>query len=87
MSRPVAVIGLDGDDGKHILVVVCLNPPEAYTNKDNKHIGHIVAAKVVPVKDAQTLSEREHTLVIRAHFALKNALENAYAVPPADPYR
>ena len=87
MGRPVAVMGLDGDNDKHIMVVVCLSPPEAYVNKDNKHIGHIVAANVVPVKDAAILSEREHTAVIRAHFALKVALENAYAAPPADPYR
>lgn len=87
MGRPVAVMGLDGDNDKHLMVVVCLNPPEAYVNKDNKHVGHIVAAKVVPAKDAAILSEREHTAVIRAHFALKNALENAYAAPPADPYR
>lgn len=87
MGRPVAVMGLDGDNDEHIMVVVCLDPPEAYTNKDGKHVGHIKAAKVIPVKDAPALSEKEHTAIIRAHFALKVALENAYAPPPADPFR
>lgn len=87
MGRPVAVMGLDGDNDEHIMVVVCLNPPEAYVNKNNKHVGHIVAAKVVPVKDAPALSERESVAVIRSHFALKGALENAYAAPPSDPFR
>jgi hypothetical protein len=86
MGRPVAVMGLDGDNGEHIMVVVCLDPPEAYTNKNGKHAGFIVAAKVVPEKDTPKLSEREHTAIIRAHFALKVALENAYAAPPADPF-
>lgn len=87
MSRPVAVMGLDGDNEEHILVVVCLSPPEAYTNKNGKHVGFIVASRVVPEKGSPTLSEREHTAIIRAHFALKNALENAYATPPPDPFR
>lgn len=87
MGRPVAVMGLDADDGKHIAVVVCLDPPEAYANKDQKHLGFIVAAKLIPAKDAAALSEQEHTRIIRAHFALKVALENAYAPPPVDPYR
>lgn len=69
-------MGLDADDGKHIAVVVCLNPPEAYANKDQKHLGHIVAAKLIPTKDSEAVSEREHALIIRAHFALKGALEN-----------
>lgn len=86
MGRPVAVMGIDGDDQEHILVVVCLDPPEAYVNKNNKHVGHIVAAKVIPVKDAPPTSEAERTRIIRAHFALKGALENAYAQPPADPF-
>jgi hypothetical protein len=86
MARPVAVMGLDADDGKHIAVVVCLDPPEAYANKDQKHLGFIVAAKLVPAPKAEPVSEREHALIIRAHFALKGALENAYATPPADPF-
>ena len=77
MGRPVAVMGLDGDNDEHIMVVVCLNPPEAYANKNGKHVGFIVAAKVIPEKDSPTLSDREHTAIIRAHFALKVALENA----------
>lgn len=79
-------MGLDGDNGEHIMVVVCLNPPEAYTNKGGQHVGFIVAAKVVPDKKAPPISEREHTAIIRAHFALKAALENAYAVPPPNPF-
>lgn len=79
-------MGLTGDNDEHIMVVVCLDPPEAYTNKNGKHAGFIVAAKVVPEKDTAALSEREHTAIIRAHFALKVALENAYAPLPKDPF-
>ncbi len=80
MGRPVIVSGLDGDDNKHILVVVCLEPPEAYCSKDQKHVGFIQGGKVVPAKDAKPLSEREHTLVIRHFFALRAALTNLYEV-------
>lgn len=77
MGRPVAVVGLDSDDNKHIMVVVCLDPPEAYANKDQKHLGHIVAAQLVLVKGA-TVSDREHTLIIRAFFALRGTLTNLF---------
>jgi hypothetical protein len=82
MGRPVAVLGLDGDDGKHIIVVACLNPPEAYASKDQKHLGHIVAANLIPAKDAEKVSEREHALIIRAFFALRVSLTNLYEVNP-----
>lgn len=78
MGRPVAVAGLDGDNDKHIIVVVCLDPPEAYVSKDQKHIGHIVAANVIPVKGAALPSDREHALIIRAFFALRGALTNLH---------
>ncbi len=78
MGRPVIVSGLDGDNGKHILVVVCLEPPEAYCNKDQKHVGFIRGGKVVPDKKAEPLSEREHTLVMRHYFGLRAALTNLY---------
>ncbi len=86
MSRPVAVMGLDGDDGKHIAVVVCLDPPEAYANKDQKHLGFIVAAKLVPAPKAEAVSEREHAMIIRAFFALRNALDNLQAVQKEWPF-
>ena len=86
MGRPVAVMGLDADDGKHIVVVVCLDPPEAYANKDQKHLGFIVAAKLVPAPKAEPVSEREHALIIRAHFALKVALENVQTIQKEWPF-
>ena len=86
MGRPVAVMGLDADDGKHIAVVVCLDPPEAYANKDQKHLGFIVAAKLVPGKDSVAVSEREHQLIIRAHFALRVALENTQVIQKEWPF-
>ena len=82
MGRPVAVLGLDGDADKHIIVTVCLNPPEAYASKNQKHLGHIVAARLVPAKDAEKVSDREHALIIRAFFALRVALTNLYEVTP-----
>lgn len=78
MGRPVAVVGLDADDGKNILVVVCLNPPEAYASKDQKHLGFIVSAKLIPTKDAQPVSEAEHAMIIRAFFALRGTLTNLF---------
>ncbi len=86
MGRPVAVMGLDADDGKHIAVVVCLDPPEAYANKDQKHLGFIVAAKLVPAPKAEPVSEREHTLIIRAYFALKVALDNVQTIQKEWPF-
>jgi hypothetical protein len=79
-------MGLDADDGKHITVVVCLDPPEAYANKDQKHLGFIVAAKLVPDPKAEAVSEREHTLIIRAVFALKVALENIQVIQKEWPF-
>lgn len=86
MARPVAVMGLDADDGKHIAVVVCLDPPEAYANKEQKHLGHIVAAKLIPAKDAEPVSEKEHALIIRTYFALRVALENVQVVQKEWPH-
>jgi hypothetical protein len=86
MGRPVAVMGLDADDGKHIAVVVCLDPPEAYANKDQKHLGFIVAAKLVPAPKAEPVSEREHALIIRASFALKVALDNVQTIQKEWPF-
>jgi hypothetical protein len=77
--RHVAVMGFESDDQKHILVVVCLNPIDAYCNKDNKHIGHIREGKLVPVKDTSTsgcdVSERESDMVMRCYQALRVALD------------
>lgn len=78
MGRPVVVSGLDGDDNKTILVTVCLNPPDAYVSKDQKHIGFIREGHVVPDKDVKPLSEREQTLVMRHFFALRATLSNLY---------
>lgn len=86
MSRPVAVMGLTADDGKYITVVVCQDPPEAYANKDQKHLGFIVAAKLIPAPKAETVGEREHALIIRAYFALKVALDNVQTVQKEWPF-
>ncbi len=79
-------MGLDADDGKHIMVVVCLDPPEAYANKDQKHLGFIVAAKLVPAPKAEPVSEREHALIIRACFALRVALDNVQVIQKEWPF-
>ena len=34
--KQVAVMALDGDEGKTLMVVVCLNPLDAYVFKDAK---------------------------------------------------
>lgn len=86
MSRPVAVMGLDSDDQKHILVVVALNPFDAYASKDGKHAGFIRGGQIVRhEKDAQ-LTENETKLVLRCFFALRAALSNMYEVNFEDPY-
>lgn len=76
--RPVAVIGFESDDGKHILVVVAVDPIDAYFNKDNKHLGHIREGKLALVKDA-TVSERESDMIWRCYQALRVALDNIHA--------
>jgi hypothetical protein len=73
------VSGLDGDNETFILVTVCLEPPEAYCSKEQKHVGFIRGGKVIPSKDI-TLSEREQTIVMRHFFALRAALSNLYEV-------
>lgn len=78
MGRPVIVSGFDGDNNKTILVVVCLDPPEAYASKNNKHLGFIVAGKLIPDKDAEPVSEREHKLIVRHFFGLRAALTNLF---------
>lgn len=75
MSRPVAVIGFTADDDKYMLVVVALDPIDAYFNKDGKHLGHIREGKLALVKDA-TVSERESGMIWRCYQALRVALDN-----------
>lgn len=82
MGRPVAVSGFDGDDGTHVIVVTCLEPPEAYASKDQKHIGFIVGGKLVPAKDAKQVSEREHALIMRHFFGLRAFLTNVFETDP-----
>jgi hypothetical protein len=72
----VAVMGIDADDGKTILVVVGINPLRAYASKDGSHIGRIIAGSFVPAKGAEIMSANETRLIVRAHFALRNALCN-----------
>lgn len=71
--KHVAVMGFEADDGKHMLVVVSLNPNEVYFNKNNQHLGHLLESKLVLVKGA-TVSERESELIFRTYQALKVAL-------------
>lgn len=82
MGRPVAVSGFDGDDGEHIIVVACLNPPEAYASKNQKHIGFIVGGKVVPTKDSPLTTEQERQLIMRHFFGLRAFLSNLYEPMP-----
>lgn len=75
--KAVAVVTLDADDGKTILVCVCIDPLEAYASKDQKHLCFIREAKLVmPEKDPQLISEREQEILIRAFFGLKGMLVN-----------
>lgn len=78
--RPVAVIGFTSDDDKHILVVVCLNPVDAYANRDNKHLGHIREGKLVPIGNdstslGATLSTCESDMIMRCYQALRHSLD------------
>lgn len=79
-------MGFDADDGKYIMVVVTTNPNEAYASKDQKHLGFIVAAQLIPAPKAESVSEREHALIIRTHFALKVALESVQVVQKEWPF-
>ena len=76
MSKQVAVMGFDADDGKTILVVVTMSPLYAYANKDCKHVGRIIAGTFCPEKDAELMSANEVRLIVRAHFALRNSIAN-----------
>jgi hypothetical protein len=81
MKNQVAVMGLDADDGKTILVVVCINPItstmlRAYASKDGTHVGTIIAGTFCPAKDAELMSANETRLIVRAHFALRNSIAN-----------
>lgn len=82
MSNQVAVMSLDADDGKIILVVVRLTaspaPPECYANKDQKHSGHMRDCRFVQSEKGEPLTEREVAMVIRTSFALRNALSNIH---------
>lgn len=70
----VAVLALEADDGKTIMVVVC-SGGEAYANKDCKHLGHIKGDLLVPVKGAPEITGREQALILRAHAILQEAVE------------
>lgn len=73
--RHVGVMGLVGDNGRdHILVVVCLNPIDAYSNRNGSHMGHIRQGKLVLVKGA-TVSEGESDMILRTYQALRVALD------------
>jgi len=76
MDNQVAVMGIDADDGKIILIVVGINPLRAYASKDGSHVGRIIAGSFVPAKDAELMSANEVRLIVRAYFALRNALGN-----------
>lgn len=88
-GRPVAVMGLDGDDGKHILVVMCFNPIEAYVSKDQIHAGRFINGNLEPPKTKDEkeaaripkLSERETEMIIRTWRALRNALGAIHGEP------
>ena len=69
MKRSVAVMLIDD-----LMVVVCEKPSEAYCSKKGKHVGFIVAAKIV--YDEDTLSDMEERTIIRMYFALKGGLQS-----------
>lgn len=81
MSRPVCVMAIDAEDGKHILVVACLDPVEGYASKDTKHVGRICGGQFIPEAKAEVLTEREQSRVVRAWFALRTALGAFYENP------
>jgi hypothetical protein len=83
--KQVAVMALDGDEDKTLMVVVCLNPLDAYVSKDGKNIGHIVSGKLNPVKDAK-FSEREEKLIIRSSGLLFTALLDMVELTPAEQF-
>jgi hypothetical protein len=68
---------LDGDDGKHMLLVVCLNPSEAYVSKNQKHLGFIVAGQLVPDPDAQ-VSANELRTINKAYIVMQTTLDSLY---------
>lgn len=74
MSRPVIVCGIDGDDGKHILITICLNPPEAYASKNQKHLGFIKDGTLVVDKGMQVSEPEMKDIAVAYHFSLE-ALE------------
>lgn len=74
MGRSVVVAGVDGDDGKNILVVVCLQPDEAYASKNQKHIGFIRDGKLIPEPKGEPASQRETTAIESAYAALRVAI-------------
>jgi hypothetical protein len=75
MNRPVVVAGLGAEDGKYILVVVCLNPPEAYASKNDKNLGFIVEGKFVPNKKA-VVSQADSDAILAAYAVMKVALDS-----------
>ncbi len=58
-SRDVAVMTMDADDGKIMMVVVCSKPSEAYITKDQNNIGFIEDGKFKPKNKSMSLSENE----------------------------
>ena len=71
-------MSLTAEDGKTILVVVCRQPSQAYCSKDQKHIGFLREGKVVPEKDAPTITEKDHHMIMRVFQALTVALLNIH---------
>jgi hypothetical protein len=69
--KRVAILAFDSTDNKTIMVVVTAN--NAYANKDGKHIGNVVAAVFVPIKDA-SVDESDSAAIVRASFALRNVI-------------
>ena len=69
--KRVAVLAFESVDHKTIMVVVTRE--RAYANKDGKHIGNVVAAVFVPIKDA-SVDEYDSAAIVRASFALRNVI-------------
>lgn len=73
MGSPVAVVGIDGDEGSHILIVMHRAPMKSYASKNQKHFGFIVEDRLVPDKDA-VVSEQEANVIARTFAVMYPAL-------------
>lgn len=75
MGRPVIVVGVDGDEGKLLLITVCLNPDEAYASKNGKHVGFLKEGVLVPDNKDVPVSVVETFSIETAYIYASDALK------------